>query len=162
MRVRLRRLGRRQPPAPETGHDALLAYAEEELAWYAGTRDRARRLHQLTELTALITGAATVVAAGIQAPAAVTASLAGAAVFIGGFRQVFQHVDRWVLAAESWTSLRVEVHRYRLLTDEDRDQSARERLLQKIEEVAATEVTAWASGRRAAGGGAAHQGQITP
>ncbi len=132
------------------------------MAWYAHARDRARRLHRLTELTALLTGAATVVAAGVQAPAVVTACLAGAAVFIGGFRQVFQHVDRWVLAAESWTTLRLEVNRYKLLAGEDRDQAARERLLARIEEVAAADVMGWAAGRRGLAGTAAPEGQISP
>jgi hypothetical protein len=132
------------------------------LAWYARTRDRARRWHWVTELSALLVGSATVVAAGVQAPAAVTATLAGTAVFIGGFRQVFKHVERYVLASEAWSRLRLTVERYRLLPDAERDAEARRCLLDQVEAVANAEVQNWAASRRGAQSGPVPGGQPLP
>ncbi|MEU1071111.1 MULTISPECIES: SLATT domain-containing protein [unclassified Streptomyces] len=139
---------RRTPPQPAAADDPLLEQALADLDWYARTRDRARRWHWATELSALLTGAATVVAAGIRAPAATTATLAGLTVFIGGFRQVFNHAERHVLAAEAWSRLRLAVRRYRLVPEAERDEELRGRLQEEIEDVATTELRNWAAGRR--------------
>lgn len=139
---------RRTPIAPPTSDDPVLAYALRDLGWYARTRDKARRWHWTVELGALLAGAATVVAAGIQAPAAVTATVAGVAVFIGGFRQVFNHTERYVLAAESWSRLRPAVERYLLLPEDARDAEARRGLVEAIEAVSAAEMQNWAVHRR--------------
>ncbi|PJE99790.1 DUF4231 domain-containing protein [Streptomyces carminius] len=136
------------PPEPGADNDPLLEHALAELAWYARIRDRSRRWHWAVELTALLAGAATVVAAGLRAPAAVTACLAGAAVFIGGFRQVFNHAERYVLAAEAWSRLRAAIRRYRLVPGAGRDEEARRRLLEEVEAVAASELRSWAASRR--------------
>ncbi|MEU5159269.1 DUF4231 domain-containing protein [Streptomyces sp. NPDC020875] len=142
----------RIPGTPGPDEAAVLAYAEEQLAWYARIRDRSRRFHWTVELTALLTGAATVVAAGIQAPAAITASVAGAAVFIGGFRQVFHHNERYVLAAEAWMRLHLAVRRYATVPEASRDDETRHRLLAEIEATATTELQNWAAVGRGAGG----------
>ncbi|NEA53994.1 SLATT domain-containing protein [Streptomyces sp. SID13666] len=150
VRVLIRRRTPAPPPAPD---DPVLAYALTDLDWYARTRDGARRWHWTTELGALSAGSATVVAAGIQAPAAVTATVAGIAVFIGGFRQVFNHTERYVLAAESWSRLRPAVERYRLLPEDERDADARRVLVEAIEAVSAAEIQSWAVHRRGARSG---------
>ncbi|MGP9016820.1 SLATT domain-containing protein [Streptomyces sp. BR1] len=139
---------RRTPPTPAPVDDPLLDQALADLDWYARCRDRARRWHWSTELGALLIGAATVVAAGIQAPAAVTATLAGLTVFIGGFRQVFGHAERHVLASEAWSRLHLAVRRYRLVPEAQRDESVRRRLLEEVETVATTELQSWAASRR--------------
>lgn len=100
------------------------------------------------ELSALLTGAGTVVAAGLQAPAALTAVLAGVTVFIGGFRQVFNHLERYVLAAEAWSRLRLAVQRYTSVPEAQRDDVTRRRLLDEIETVAMTELRDWAASNR--------------
>ncbi|CCB72010.1 SLATT domain-containing protein [Streptantibioticus cattleyicolor] len=128
--------------------DPLLALALEDLAWYERQRDRARRWHWATELSALVTGGTTVVAAGIQAPAAVTATIAGATVFIGGFRQVFNHAERHVVAAEAWSRLRQAVRRYQLVPEPRRGAEVRQRLLDEVEAVGSAELENWAAGRR--------------
>lgn len=140
---------RRTPQQPAPVDDPLLEQALADLDWYARARDRARRWHWATELGALLTGAATVVAAGIQAPPAVTATLAGLTVFIGGFRQVFNHTERHVLAAEAWSRLRLAIRRYRLTPEAERDGETRRRLQEEMDDVAATELRNWAAGRRA-------------
>lgn len=136
---------RRRTPAPSADSDPVLAYALTELAWYERTRDHSRRVHWFTELAALAAGSTTVVAAGLQAPAAFTATTAGVTVFIGGFRQVFGHMERYVLASESWMRLHPEVERYRLIPEAERDAGARQRLVEQIESVADLQIRNWAA-----------------
>ncbi|MFD5898669.1 SLATT domain-containing protein [Streptomyces sp. NPDC060366] len=143
----IRRRDLPEPPSP-SDDDPVLEHALTDLAWYERARDRARRWHWFTELSALLTGASTVVAAGIQAPPAVTATLAGTAVFIGGFRQIFNHTERYVLAAEAWSRLRLAIRRYRLIPEAERDEVSRQRLLEEVEAVDATELQGWAASRR--------------
>ncbi|GAA0589497.1 SLATT domain-containing protein [Streptomyces crystallinus] len=152
---------RRTTPQPAPVDDPLLEQALSDLDWYARARDRARRWHWVTELGALSTGAATVVAAGIQAPPATTATLAGLSVFIGGFRQVFNHTERHVLAAEAWSRLRLAIRRYRLIPEAERDEETRRRLQEEMEDVATSELRDWAASRRALQAGPLPGGGLT-
>ncbi|WP_409239435.1 DUF4231 domain-containing protein [Streptomyces sp. PA5.6] len=126
--------------------DPLLALAEQELAFYQRRRDAARRAHRAVELGALTSASATVVAAGLHAPAWVTTIVAGVALFCTGFRQVFAPGPRWVLAAQARESLRRRINRYRLLAVDERDDQARALLLAAIEEVGTEQVDQWARG----------------
>lgn len=128
--------------------DPVLDYALRELDWYANTRNGARWWHHVIELGSLTTAAATVVSAGLQAPPAVTASIAGLIVFIGGVRQAFDHAERYVLASEAWSRLNPAVERYRLLPEAERNVEARERLLQRVEAVGESEIQNWGASRR--------------
>ncbi len=145
------------PIGPSRGDDAwdnapdpLLALAMQELAFYERTRNRARLWHQTTELASLVAASATVVAAGLGAPALVTALAAGIALFTNGFRQVFNPAERWVLAASGWVSLKQAVNRYRLLPEEDRTPQARQTLLDQIEETTVRDLNEWIMQRRQA------------
>nr|WSY49797.1 SLATT domain-containing protein [Streptomyces sp. NBC_00886] len=124
--------------------DPLLALARQELTFYARACDRARWLHYTTELGALATTSATVVAAGLHAPAWLTALIAGGAVFFTGMRQLFSPGSRWVLAAQSRESLRRAVDRYLLLPPADRDADVRAALQRAIEDVGNNELRGWA------------------
>jgi hypothetical protein len=128
--------------------DPVLDYALRELAWFEWTRDRARRWHQGIELGSILAGAATVVSAGLRAPAPVTACIAGLIVFLGGVRQLFDHGERYVVAAEAWSRLNPAVERYRLLPETERDAEAKRLLRERVEEVTETEHREWASRRR--------------
>jgi len=132
--------------------DPLLALALRDLAFYERTRNSARRWHYITELTALLSAAATVMAAGLGAPALVTALAASVTLFTNGFRQVFNPAGRWELAASGWVVLWRAVNRYRLLPKEQRDQAAREQLQGRIEEVGENELREWITQRREARG----------
>ncbi|MCF3133611.1 DUF4231 domain-containing protein [Streptomyces olivochromogenes] len=123
--------------------DPLLALARRELRFYAMACERARRLHYVTEIGALATTSVTVVAAGLRAPAWLTALIAGGAVFFTGMRQLFGAGSRWVLAAQARETLRQAVDRYLLLPEEGRDAAARQALQTVIEEVHTNELRAW-------------------
>ncbi|MFF3312816.1 SLATT domain-containing protein [Streptomyces sp. NPDC002952] len=140
-------------PTPETdawatAPDPLLALAERELTFYQRAVVVARRAHRAIELGALASASATVVTAGLHAPAWVTTIVAGGALFCTGFRQVFTPGPRWVLAAQSRESLRRAVNRYRLLPASERDAQARAQLLAAIEEVGTQHVSQWAGSHR--------------
>ncbi|CAM5572479.1 SLATT domain-containing protein [Streptomyces atroolivaceus] len=135
---------------PQANEDPVLEQALRDLAWYERIMRRSRRWAAVTELTALATGAGAVVAAGIQAPAAVTASIAGTTLFVGGFRQLFHHAERHVQAAEAWSRLRLAIQRYTLVAEADRSDDNRQRLLEEVEAVADTELQSWATSRRLA------------
>ncbi|MEU1296051.1 DUF4231 domain-containing protein [Streptomyces sp. NPDC005840] len=134
----------------ETDPDPVLALARRDLAFYGRTRDSARRVHYVTELGAIAATSATVVAAGLHAPAWLTALIAGGAVFFTGVRQLFGPGARWVLAARSRETLRRAVDRYLLLPPEARDAAARAALQTAIEEVGTDELREWTrtQGRR--------------
>ncbi|MFC3572261.1 DUF4231 domain-containing protein [Streptomyces yaanensis] len=128
-----------------TSHpDPLLALARKELAFYSRQRDRSRREHYATEIGALAATSSTVVAAGLHAPAWLTALIAGGAVFCTGMRQLFNPAPRWVLASQSHESLRRAVDRYLLLPEAERDAAARAVLQAAIEEVGSNELREWA------------------
>ncbi|MGW3290943.1 DUF4231 domain-containing protein [Streptomyces sp. NPDC001002] len=124
--------------------DPLLALARQELGFYSRACDRARWLHYSTELGALAATSATVVAAGLRAPAWLTALIAGGAVFCTGMRQLFSPGSRWVLAAQAREGLRRAVDRYLLLPPAERDAEARATLQRAIEEVGSSELRGWA------------------
>ena len=110
--------------------------------------DSARTWYRVTELGALATSSSTVVAAGLHAPAWLTALIAGGALFFTGFRQVFAHGPRYVLAAQSRETLRRAINRYLLLPESDRDARARQELLATLEQVGDDELRQWVEQRR--------------
>ncbi|WP_078899383.1 MULTISPECIES: SLATT domain-containing protein [Streptomyces] len=141
----------RRPPASAPGSlsdDPVLDYALRELEWFTFTRRRARVGHYGTEFGSLITASATVVAAGLHAPALVTATIAGMTLFFSGLRQVLDHGTRYVLAAEAWAQLNPAIERYRLLPPSERSAEARERLLERVEAVVDSEIASWGAGLR--------------
>ncbi len=104
----------------------------------------------MTELGALGTTSVTVVAAGLHAPAWLTALIAGGAVFFTGMRQLYSPGSRWVLAAQARETLRRALDRYLLLPEPERDAAARQALQRVLEEVGADELREWsqAQGQR--------------
>lgn len=132
-----------------TEPDPLLGLARRELAFYARTCARARKLHHVTELGALLTTSVTVVAAGLHAPAWLTALIAGGAVLFTGMRQLYGAGARWVLAAQARETLRRAIDRYLLLPEAERDATARQVLQSVIEEVGASELRSWSEAQGA-------------
>ncbi|MGV9246240.1 DUF4231 domain-containing protein [Streptomyces sp. NPDC003710] len=123
--------------------DPVLALAQKDLVFYGRQRDRARREHYITEIGALVATSSTVVAAGLHAPAWLTALIAGSAVFFTGMRQLFNPAPRWVLASQSRETLRRSIDRYLLLPPAERDNAARAALHAAIEDVGANELREW-------------------
>ncbi|MFC9943355.1 SLATT domain-containing protein [Streptomyces pratensis] len=135
---------------PQANGDPVREQALRDPAWDERVKRRSRRQAAVTELTGPATGAGAVVTTGVQAPAVITASITGAALFIGGFRQLFNHGERHVQAAEAWTRLRPAVQRYTLIAEADRSDDHRQRLLEELEAVANTDLQSWTLSRRLA------------
>lgn len=133
---------------PWASADPALALAERELHWYTQAAARARVSNRISEVALLVLSAATTVAAAISAPAWLTASLAAAALVLTGLRKTFDWHENWVSFTASRSELRTLIHHYRLLPAEQRDDQARRRLLEQVDETFSAEVGRWASRRR--------------
>ncbi|MDX6311231.1 MAG: hypothetical protein QOF44_695 [Streptomyces sp.] len=147
-------MSRRRPARPEPWEDAsdpALAYATHHLGWYRRTRDRARFQTKAGDFLMLLSTAATVVVSALHAPAPVTASLAGLALFLTGYRQVFRPNDRWVSTGVAWMALQHAVARYYVTPEAERTPEMREALMDRTLEIVSAENQAWAEQRRGLG-----------
>lgn len=146
----LRRPGLRTGFSWETDPDPVAALARQELQFYVNTKDLARIAHRTVELASLAAASATVIAAGTGAPSLLTACIAGVALFINGFRQVFDPGYSWLRAAQASNELRRALNTYMLLDKENRDSVARQQLAGEIDRVSQEEFKTWGSQRRRA------------
>jgi hypothetical protein len=131
-------------PSPSADPDPALDYALRQLRWYRRARSRARFFHQAGELTILLTTAATVVVAALNASAPVTAALAAVTLFLTGFRQVFSPNENWVRAARTWLALDHAVLRYRLMPEAERGAGAQQALMEEVIAICDEENNEWA------------------
>lgn len=84
------------PQDPADRDDLLWQQLVAQLGWYDRAATRSRWSYQVLKVAALVAGAVVTVLAATGAPAAVTASLAAAAVVMEGVQQVFQFHANWV------------------------------------------------------------------
>jgi hypothetical protein len=136
---------------PWESADPALALALEELQWYRRSLDRARTANKASEVLLLLISAATTVAAALAVTAWVTAVLAAGSLILTGLRRSFDWHEDWVSFATKWSELRSEVHQYRLLPDNRRDEDARRLLVSRVDEIVSSETHGWASRRRKLG-----------
>lgn len=143
------KLGKRSKPAdPLDAADPSLALAWEQLRWYARHRDRARRAHQVCEITILVVTAAATLEAALRARPWITAALAAAALVLTGMRKIFDWQENWIAFSDAWTQLRTVINEYRLLPGDQRDEGARQRLVARVNEVVSTDTARWSARRR--------------
>ncbi|WP_232247352.1 DUF4231 domain-containing protein [Kitasatospora azatica] len=141
-----------EPPAGgdgrrgEDGDDRALAFAQRQLAFYRKSRDTAKFQHKASELLALVSTAGTVVVSALDAPAAVTATLAALTLFLTGYRQLFTPNERWTRTSVAWLTLHHEIARYLQRRPAERDSDA---LLERTIEISQTESSEWIEARRA-------------
>jgi hypothetical protein len=133
---------------PWDAPDPALALALQQLRWYATHRNRARVTYEAIELLLLLLTATTTVAAALKASAWVTAILAASTVVLAGLNKVLDSHDNWVAFGNAWTELQVAVNEYRLLPAGERDEEARKRLVDHVNEVIKADTGRWASRRR--------------
>lgn len=133
---------------PWASADPALALAQRELNWYVRAAARARISNRVSEVALLVLSAATTVAAALGAPAWLTASLAAAVLIVTGLRKTFDWHENWLSFTANRTELRSLIHHYRLLPADQRDDEARRRLLEQVDETFSSEVGRWASRRR--------------
>ena len=123
--------------------DPALALADQQLDWYSRQCDISRRAYLAGEVLLLLVAAATTLAAALQAHPWVTASLAAASLVLVGVRRVFDWHEDWLAFAAAWMELRSAINSYRLLPEDQRDERVRRELVDKVNAVAATEISRW-------------------
>lgn len=143
-----KRYALRASPSWESDPDPVLALARQELQFYSSTKDLSRFTYRAVELASLATASATVIAAGVGAPSLLTACVAGVALFVNGFRQVFDPGGSWVRAAYACSELRRALNVYLLLDERSRDSAARQQLADEIDRVSREEFKNWGAHRR--------------
>jgi hypothetical protein len=145
--VRIRRqLNERSDPW--TAPDPALALALQQLRYYARNRDRYRRTYRASELLILLATATTTVAAALKASAWVTATLAASTVVLTGFHKVLDSHNQWVAFVGAWAELQAAVNDDRLLPVDRRDEEARRRIVDKMNEILRADTQRWSSQRR--------------
>jgi len=142
---------RRKPDEPGDvweAPDPALALALQQMDWYRRRRDTSRWLYRVSELLILLTTATTTVAAALKATAWITATLAASTVVLTGLHKILDQHESWVAFGSAWTELQIAVNGYRILPAGQRDEEARMRLVQRVNEVIREDTTHWASRRR--------------
>jgi hypothetical protein len=140
---------RRRKVDPWQADDSELAYALNELSWYAGRRGRARILDRLLALTQLITASAAALLAAFSAEAVVTSVVAFVALVAGGINQMGRPREMWIDSAVAWAELRRAINEYRLLPEDQRSLDAKRRLVRTVDRIGAEHLTKWADRMKA-------------
>ncbi len=99
-------------PAPTSERGPAWDRLEDQLDWYDRKSVIAQRAYKRVKLGQLIVGATVPVVAGLQAPAAVTATLAAIVVIAEGAQQLYQWQTNWVLYRSTAESLKHEKYLY--------------------------------------------------
>jgi hypothetical protein len=65
-----------------------------------------------------------------------------------GLRKIFDWHDNWLAYTGAWLELRSAIYTYRLLPEDRRDERERMELVNRVNEVAASETSRWSARRR--------------
>jgi hypothetical protein len=137
-----------EPADPWKEADPALALAVQQLKWYSRQCAISRSAYRAGEILLLLVTAATTLAAALKAHPWVTASLAASALVLTGVRKVFDWHEDWLAFTAAWMELRSAIYDYKLLPEAQRDEHARRKLVDKVNEVAASETSRWSARRR--------------
>jgi uncharacterized protein DUF4231 len=122
-----------------------LAYVLSRIEWYERHRRTARIAAVLHDVALLATGAATTLAAALDARPVITASLAAVSFVLAGSTKVFRWRENWASRSVAWTSMTAAVNHYRLLPPDQRDAAATARLIATADRIVAAETRNWAN-----------------
>jgi hypothetical protein len=100
------------PPRAQDRDDLLWQELTVQFGWYEKAATVSRLAYQILKMTALAAGAAVTVLAAISAPAALTASVAGAIVVMEGAQQMFQFHQNWISYRDTAEALRRQAFLY--------------------------------------------------
>lgn len=101
-----------QQPGQDSGRGPAWHLLEDQLAWYDRKSVVAQRAYKRVKLGQLVVGATVPVVAGLQVPAAVTATLAAIVVIAEGAQQLYQWQTNWVLYRSTAEALKHEKYLY--------------------------------------------------
>ena len=128
---------------PWSDPDPPLALALQQLRWYAVHRDRARQLYWVLEVLQILGAAGATLAAGLQAAAWATATLAAATFTVTGLRQLFKFQEDWLAFSVAWAQLNTAINQYRMLPEGDEKLSAGRALVDRVNSVVEGETRSW-------------------
>ncbi|WP_327096569.1 DUF4231 domain-containing protein [Nocardia vinacea] len=117
----------------------------DQIAWYSTRSRSAQRAYKLVKLAQVVIGATVPVIAALQAPAAVTASVAAVVVAAEGVQQLFQWHENWLNYRSTAEALKHERLMYLAESGPYTRPNRRKILVQRIESIAAQENTEWKS-----------------
>lgn len=127
--------------------DPAIAVAVRERDWFQRNADRTGMADRATGVGLLVAAAATTAAAALQAPPWMSASLAGLTVVLTGIRSQFDWGRTCDASTHAFHEIRAAIHDYLLLTESSRDEQARRRLVQRVDEIVAQETSSWVARR---------------
>lgn len=130
--------------------DRALVEARSKLAWYSKASTRSNRANVASNVLLLLAGAATTIAAAVEASVWVTAPLAGLTFVLTGARSVFHWNELAVSRTIAREELRREIALYEVeLNRGDEGTHERQRqLVEQVYEIAAADLQGWANRRR--------------
>ncbi len=134
-------------PAEVAGADVTWDRLEDQLDWYDRKSIRAQRAYKQVKLGQLIVGAIVPVVAALQAPPAVTASLAAVVVAAEGAQQLYQWQTNWVLYRGTAEALKHEKYLYLAESGPYSVGNRRRVLAERLEGLVSQEHAKWAEGR---------------
>lgn len=133
---------------PNASDDPALTLAIGRCDWYAKASIRTARANVGSQVGLLLLGGATTAAAGVGAPALVTACLAASSFVLTGARGAFNWNRLMVARTVALRELQAAIALYQLTPEQQPTADTRRALVQRVNQIVADEQDTWASFHR--------------
>ncbi|MGH4019891.1 MAG: DUF4231 domain-containing protein [Pseudonocardiaceae bacterium] len=130
------------------GADPTWDRLEDQLGWYDRKSVAAQQAYKRTKLAQLVVGATVPVVAALQAPAAVTATLAAVVVVAEGAQQLYQWQTNWILYRSTAEALKHEKFLYLAAAGPYSADDRRRVLAERLEGLVSQEHAKWTEVRQ--------------
>ncbi|MGH3766747.1 MAG: DUF4231 domain-containing protein [Pseudonocardiaceae bacterium] len=137
-----------QQQVPDAGGGPAWERLEDQLGWYDRKSMLAQRAYKRVKLGQLVVGATVPVVAGLQVPAAVTATLAAMVVIAEGAQQLYQWQTNWVLYRSTAESLKHEKYLYLAAAGPYNTDDRHRVLAERLEGLVSQEHAKWTESRQ--------------
>ncbi|MGH3840263.1 MAG: DUF4231 domain-containing protein [Pseudonocardiaceae bacterium] len=137
-----------QQPVPDGGGGPAWERLEDQLGWYDRKSMLAQRAYKRVKLGQLVVGATVPVVAGLEVPAAVTATLAAMVVIAEGAQQLYQWQTNWVLYRSTAESLKHEKYLYLAAAGPYNTDDRHRVLAERLEGLVSQEHAKWTESRQ--------------
>jgi hypothetical protein len=133
---------------PNASDDPALALAIKRCNWYAKASTRTAIANVGSQVGLLLLGGATTAAAGVGAPALVTACLAASTFVLTGARGAFNWNRLMVARTVALRELQAEIALYQLAPEQPPNAATRRALVERVNQIVTDEQDTWASFHR--------------
>jgi hypothetical protein len=137
-----------EQPSVSPNGDSALEFAMRKREWYGTAAFRTNVANITSQVLLLVTGGATTVAAAVNAPVLVTASLAASAFVLTGARSVFDFNRLAVARTTAYRELEAATELYEIDRGEAPTNERQRSLVDQVNTILAEEQGAWARSRR--------------